>query len=77
MLHQNTDIAWNGMMLQADVMLLCTDTMLLPIHTCTRWCYIMVLHYKSLPTLRQKHAKGGNKVTENDVVDIENLFIGK
>ncbi len=48
---QNTDIAWNGMMLQADVTLLRT-VVTLPIHTCTRQHYITVLHYMSVPTLK-------------------------
>ncbi len=51
MRRQNTDIAWNGMMLRADAMLLYADVTLLPIHTCTRLCYITMLHYMSIPTL--------------------------
>ncbi len=38
------------MMLQADIRQLHTDVTLLPIHTCTQWRYITVLHYMSVPT---------------------------
>ncbi len=33
--RQNTDIAWNWILLRADIMLLRTDVTLLPVHTCT------------------------------------------
>ncbi len=52
MRRQNTDIAWNRMMLRADITLLHTDIMLLSIHTCTQWRYIMVLTYMSVLTLK-------------------------
>ncbi len=44
MRRQNANIAWNEMMLQADVTLLRTDVTLLSIHTCTRWCYVLCLY---------------------------------
>ncbi len=50
MRQQNTNIARNGMMLQADVTLLHTDVILLPVHICTQWRYITVLQYMSVPT---------------------------
>ncbi len=41
---QNTNIAWNGMMLWADVTLLHIDGTLLRIHTSTQWCYVTCLY---------------------------------
>ncbi len=55
MRRQNTDIAWNGMMLQVDVTLLRTDVTLLPIHTCMRWHYVTVQRYLSVPTLNRQN----------------------
>ncbi len=54
MRQQNTDIAWNGMMLRADVMLLHTDVTQFPVHTCMQQNYITVLYYMSVPTFTAK-----------------------
>ncbi len=43
MWQQNTDTAWNRMMLHVDVTLLLTDITQLPVHTCT-WCYVTCLY---------------------------------
>ncbi len=49
-----TDIAWNGMILRADVTLLHTDVTQLPIHTCTQQRYIILLRYMYVPTFTQQ-----------------------
>ncbi len=46
MRQQNTDIAWIGMMSQADVTLLCTDITLLPTYTYTQQCYVKLCIYE-------------------------------
>ncbi len=56
---QNTDIGWNGLMLQCCILMLQYYTLLLlcysynlTIYPCSRQHYITVLHYMCVPTLR-------------------------
>ncbi len=51
---QNTDIGWNRLLLWCYTLMLLCYICHLPVHTCSLWCYITVLHFMSVLIFRQE-----------------------